>query len=266
SVFSDHLLRLDVLHFTQNTNFDATFAKIEREAAKESRKIYEFSIWQASRTGFSEALGWLQNLPAETRTNQPAALLIAQFQGALRDWPALQAGLQQQNWAELDFVRHAFQSRALRGQELTASALIEWTKALKQANGRKEDLVMLLRLALQWNWFGEGEDLLWRIVSRYPGETWARIGLGKILVADGRTRSLLTLYSQHAKNNPSDLSAKNNLAMLALLLNAQELRPHDLALEVYKKSPTNPAYVSTYAFSLYTQDRTADALKVFERL
>src|SRR6266536_1192526 len=149
------------------------------------------ALWQASRSGLNEALTWLKRLPPESQTNQPAALLVAEFQAALRDWPALQASVDDQNWAELDFVRRAFRSRALRGQELTSSALIEWTKALKAANGRKEDMIMLLRLAAQWNWLGEAEDLLWRIVNRYPGENWARVGLAKILLADGRTRSLM---------------------------------------------------------------------------
>jgi Flp pilus assembly protein TadD len=264
--FSDRLLRLDVFRVTQNAEFEPTLAGLEREASKDPRKTYDLALWQASRNGLNVALAWLQNLPGETRTNQPAALLAAEFQMALRDWPGLQSALEHQDWAELEFVRHALQSGALRGQGLAASALIEWTKALKNANDKKDDLVMLLRLSLQWNWPGEGEDLLWRIVGRYPGETWARAGLGQILLASGRTRSLMVLYSQQVRTNPSDLVAKNNLAMLALLLNAQEFRPHHLAREVYQRAPTNPNYASTYGFSLHMQNRSAEALKVFERL
>src|SRR5207245_10639857 len=90
--------------------------------------------------------------------------------------------------------------------------------------------------------------------------------LGQILLASGRTRSLMVLYSQQVRTNPSDLVAKNNLAMLALLLNAQEFRPHHLAREVYQRAPTNANYASTYGFSLHVQNRSAEALKVFERL
>ncbi|PYJ02830.1 MAG: hypothetical protein DME25_14945, partial [Verrucomicrobia bacterium] len=87
SAFSDQLLRLDVFRVTQNAEFQPALAGIQREAAKESRKIYELALWQASRTGLKEALAWLKSLPPETQTNQPAALLVAQFQTALRDWP-----------------------------------------------------------------------------------------------------------------------------------------------------------------------------------
>ena len=76
----------------------------------------------------------------------------------------------------------------------------------------------------------------------------------------------MQLYTVEAKRHPDSLSAKNNLAMLALLLNAQELKPNQLAQEVYQKAPTNANYASTYAFSLYVQGKPAEALKIMDRL
>jgi predicted Zn-dependent protease len=76
----------------------------------------------------------------------------------------------------------------------------------------------------------------------------------------------MELYDEQTKMNPADLTARNNLAMTALLLDARELRPQDLAREIYRKAPANPAYASTYAFALHLQNRSAQALKVFERL
>ena len=75
--FSDRLLRLDVFRVTQNAEFEPALAGIEREAAKDPRKTYDFALWQAGRSGLSAALAWLQRLPGETRTNQPAALLAS---------------------------------------------------------------------------------------------------------------------------------------------------------------------------------------------
>jgi hypothetical protein len=193
-------------------------------------------------------------------------LLVAECCTMLRDWRGLQSSIEQQNWAELEFVRHAFLSRALRGQELADSAKVEWELALKAANGQKGSLVMLLRLAAQWNWQSEGEDILWTIVNRYPGEQWAIQSLSQAMYAGGRTRSLMQLFGQESKRVPSDLSMKNNLAMTALLLDAQELKPYDLAREVYQASPTNASFVSTYAFSLYLQGKNAEALKVIKTL
>jgi predicted Zn-dependent protease len=92
------------------------------------------------------------------------------------------------------------------------------------------------------------------------------VALSRNLLWKGRTRALMGLYDEQAKMNPADLSARNNLAMTALLLGVSELQPQDLAREIYRKVPTHPAYASTYAFSLHLQKQSAQALKVFERL
>jgi Flp pilus assembly protein TadD len=125
---------------------------------------------------------------------------------------------------------------------------------------------MLLRLAAAWNWVTETEDLLWTIIHKFPAEKWAVVALSRNLLWEGQTRALMALYGEQTKMNPSDLSARNNLTMTALLLDARELRPHDLAREIFRKAPTNPAYASTYAYSLHLQRRSAQALRVFDRL
>jgi Flp pilus assembly protein TadD len=266
STFQDRLLRLDVLQETQPAGFRPALTAFEHEAGGDPGKIYELATWQMAKTSPQDALTWLRTLPSNTQTNQSVELLVAECCTMLRDWRGLQSSVAKQNWAELEFVRHAFLSRALRGQELADSAKVEWELALKAANGQKGTLAMLLRLAAQWNWQSESEEILWTIINRYPGEQRAIQTLGQVMYAGGRTRSLMQLYSQEAKRVPADLSAKNNLAMTALLLDAQELKPYDLAREVYQKSPTNASYVSTYAFSLYLQGKNAEALKVIKTL
>jgi predicted Zn-dependent protease len=266
STFHDRLLRLDVLQETQIAGFRPALTAFQHEAVGDPGKIYELATWQMANTSPQDALTWLRTLPPNTQTNQSVELLVAECFTMLRDWRGLQSSIERQNWAELEFVRHAFLSRALRGQELPDSAKVEWERALQAANGQKAGLVMLLRLAAQWNWQSEGEDILWTIVNRYPGEQWAIQGLSQAMYAGGRTRSLMKLFSQELRRSPSDLAMKNNLAMTALLLDAQELKPYDLAREVYQKSPTNASYVSTYAFSLYLQGKNAEALKVIKTL
>ncbi len=266
SAFSDRLLRLDVLKESQNAEFKPALAAFQREAGTNTAKIYELNMWQMARIGPAETLAWLRSLPMNLQTNQPVALFIAECYTTLQDWRGLQNSLKQEDWTELEFIRHAYLSRALRGQDLTAAATAEWGLALKTANGQKASLVMLLRMAARWGWQSDAEELLWTIVNQYPGEKWAFGALNQALFADGRTRSLMSLYSQELKRSPSELGMKNNLAMTALLLDAQEQKPHELAREVYEKAPTNAAFASTYAFSLHLQKKDAEALKVIERL
>jgi tetratricopeptide (TPR) repeat protein len=266
SLFEDRLLRLNVLQQTGSAEFKPELASFQREAAGDPAKIYELGTWELAHNSAAAALAWLQTLPEKTLSSPAARLMTAECRTAVGDWPGLQTSLEKQNWAELDFIRHAFLTRALRGQGLTVSATGEWEQALRAANGQKQSLIMLLRLAGQWNYVSDAEGILWTIVNQFPEERWAYQTLVKVLVAGGRTRSLMQLFSQEVKRSPSDFATKNNLAMLALLLDAQELKPTELAQEVYQKSPTNSSFASTYAFSLYLRKRNVEALAVMQRL
>ena len=266
STFEDRLLRLNVLQQAGSASFKTELVESQREAAVDPAKIYEMATWQMAHNSAAGALAWLQALPAETLSSQAAMLMTAECRAETRDWTGLQASLEKQNWAELEFIRHAFLTRALRGQGLTSAATGEWEQALADAKGQKQSLIMLLRLAGQWNFASDAENILWTIFNQYPEEQWAYQTLSKVLVAGGQTRPLMMLFSRQVKRSPSDLSTKNNLAMLALLLDAQELKPNELAQEVYQESPTNSSFASTYAFSLYLQKRNAEALAVMQKL
>jgi len=237
-----------------------------REAADDPGEISTLATWQMERIPGPETLMWLRTLSPAMQTNLTVEVLVAECCTMDRDWSGLQSSIEKQHWAELEFFRHAFLSLALRGQGLADSAKAEWELALQASDGRQASLAMLLRLAAQWHWQNEAEEILRMIVNRYPTDQGAVQALSQMLFVEGRTRSLMQLYGQETKLFPSSLSMKNNLAMTALLLDAQELKPYDLAREVYQQSPTNASYVSTYAFSLYRQGKNAEALKVMKTL
>lgn len=266
SVFQDQLLRLDVLQESKPADYPAALAACQRAAAADHGRIFEMANWQMDRKGPRETLAWLQSLPVQNQTNVSIAVIMAESRTKLQDWRGLQTALEKQDWSELDFMRHAFLARALKGQDLAAAATAEWGLARQLAGKQKARLAMLLQSAARWNWNSEAEEILWTIVNQYPEDQLSFQVLAHALYATGRTRPLLSLYGLQAKRRPADLGAKNNLAMTALLLDAQELRPHDLAREVYQKASTNAAYASTYAFSLHLQKRDTEALKVIEQL
>ena len=118
----------------------------------------------------------------------------------------------------------------------------------------------------RWGWPDEMREILSTMVSRYPAEKWAAELLTQNLFSEGRTRSLMSLFSTQLSADPDNLAIKNNLAMTAMLLEANELRPYEMARQVYEASPTNAAYASTYAYALHRQAKDAEALAVFEKL
>lgn len=266
AVFGDQLLRLQALRLARNAEFDLALAACQREASNDPGKIGEFGTWQMERISPAEALNWLRSLPVSASTNQPAALLTAQCLALRQNWSGLHDWLEQGSWGEWEFLRHAFNTLALRSQGSIEDASTEWEVALETASGRKAHLLMLFRLAAQWNWPSKEESVLWSLIDLYPDDKWAFRQLSGALFDSGRSQSLLTLYREEWKRSPSDLAVENNLALMALLLDARELKPHDLACEVYERGRTNARYASTYAFSLHLQNRNAEGLKVMEQL
>ena len=266
SVYSDRLLRLDVLLAAKHPDLQPTIAAYQREAITDPAKTHDLASWQMTRVSPSDALAWLITLPPAMQTNQALAFLAAQCRESTHDWKGLETTLAKQSWGDLDFIRYAMRTRALRGMDMGSAAKLEWDKALKASNNQKQTLVALLRLAGQWQWLGESEDLLWSILNQFPSEQWAAQALMQSSYANGQTRNLMTLVAKDVKKSPNNLGAKNNLAMLALLLDASELKPHDMAREVYTQASTNASFASTYAFSLFLQGKNTEALKVFEQL
>ena len=59
---------------------------------------------------------------------------------------------------------------------------------------------------------------------------------------------------------------ENNLAQVALLLNANPEEARRLAADVYHKSPSNPAYMTTFAYSLLTQGDAKNAARIMRTL
>jgi len=205
-------------------------------------------------------------MPPSMQTNQPLPLILADCYLATTNWPALLATLQQPTWGEMDFLRFLYRARALKERRMDTAAKAEWAKSVKAADGQLDRLAVLQRSAGGWAWLAEQEEVLWLIVNRYPREKWAFQPLAELLHARGNTRSLMVLFARALEMDPRNTSAKNNLAMVALLLNAVEKKPHDLALELYQADRGNPVYASTYSFSLYLQAKSPEAVLVLEGL
>lgn len=262
----DKLLRLNVLTSSRHPDLRPSLAALQREATSNAPVAFGLGRWMLKSTTPAETLGWLQSLRPSIQTNLPVTLVVADAYLATSNWVGLAAWVRNQSWGDLEYLRLAFNVRSMRGQGLDAAGKVEWAKVLRSTENRLDRLSALQRLTSAWGWLSEPEELLWEIVNRFPAEKEAVQTLSNDLYASGKTRSLLTLMALEHRRSPGQVDVQNNLAATALLLNAEEYRPHDLAREVYQKQPTNPSFASTYALSLYLQKQYVQALDVLRRL
>lgn len=264
--FGDRLLRLDVLGMNRSTNLVEELMSTRALATNSVGTVNQMIIWQMTRVPPRPTLEWVGSLPAEYRTNAGVALMTADLQVAVQDWEGLNTSLEAQTWGEMEFLRHAFRTLAMRNLGLTGAAEIEWGLTMRATGSDRGALNMLLQAVARWRWVDEIREILTALVNRYPGEKWAASLLTQNLFNEGRTRSLMSLFGTQLSANPNDLSIKNNLAMTAMLLEANELRPHEMARQVYEAAPTNASFASTFAYSLHVREQSAEALRVMEQL
>jgi tetratricopeptide (TPR) repeat protein len=225
----------------------------------------------------------------------PIPVLVADGLAALKKWDALLASLAApanataKPWGADDYLRLAFRTRAFKELGNAASAKTEWAAAIKATDlgdKRFEHLVRLLEVAGQWKWGfdpatrkvePEYEDALWAAIDNFPSERRGDEGLNavytrvisqleSILYQTRRSQLLLKLYAQLHKASPENIAVKNNLASVALVLNAQDYKPHQLAQEVYDFDKGNPFYSATYAYSLVMQKKYPQAMEVMGKI
>ena len=266
SGFGDRVLRLTILQEAGSAEFTSYLAALKTSAGTNAAHIYELGGWMSGHGLPSEALAWLQALAPGVRATQPVRLLMADCYAIAKDWAGLEKWLRDQKWAERDFLRLAMLSRALRGMGDADSAGINWNRAVRVASEKPDLLAALIGVAQKWGWKPEVEGLLWQVSKQFPEERWALQSLERDYFESGSTRKLLEVYSAMNRGNPKDLTAKNNLAAVCMLLRTNLVQAHELVSDAYAKSPTNAAIVSTYAFSLHLRGRSPEGLALLGRL
>ena len=137
---------------------------------------------------------------------------------------------------------------------------------MTEAGSRYGALTTLLELAERWKLADKREDLLERIVMRFPQDTAAQQALVNSYISSGKTAELHQLFARLFVRFPKNLDFENNLAATALLLKTNLAQAGQWAQEVYAGNTNNPAFAATYAFALHRQGRTGDGLAVLRKL
>ena len=264
--FRDSLLRLQVVHRFQRAQYPELLVQLKARARENPIQAFELTQWLRGAGHADDAAQWLTVIPENVRRQLPLAPLVAGALEMKADWPALENFLTGQEWGRRDAIRHMFLARALRAREQGLAASVEWRKALKSAERNLVVLHELLEMTTAWNWEAETQEALWVVVNNWPNERDAFVALSSRLTKAGNTASLRTLFSRANQAAPENLAVKNNLVMTSLLLDARDKASHQKAFELYQTDPANPVLVSTYAFSLYLQNKAANALAAFAQL
>ena len=252
AAFSDRLLYLEILRQLKDPAFADYLQSLQRDAMARPADLASL-LSSMSNTDARAAIEFSSTIPPETAGKWPVPLAIAEAHTKAQDWAGLQAAVGAGNWGAFDFLRHAYRARALRGEQQQTAGDQEWSRAQKAAGENPQALLMLARTVSQWGWQNETLDLLWSLSKTHATRMEALQLLYQHYAKAGDTGGVYRVLLRSTEVAPDDLLMQNNLAQVALLLDVDTERARKIASDLVKKEPTNPAYVSTYAYSLYAR-------------
>ncbi len=263
---SDRLAYLDFLRQLNDSQFSNYLSELEQSAKTNPDDLASLLGWLSRNNLNLLALDFVKTLPPDILQQWPVSATLADVRVRLHDWKTLQDGLQNANWRQFDLFRHAYLARALRELDKPAPSAHEWAIAAKAASEQVEANYLLFKLADEWRWTPEAIDLLWGLTKYPERQREALTGLYRSYVQQGDTEGIYRVMLRLVELEPERLDFKNNLAQIGLLLDAQIHDAQQLAAEIYQKQPSNPAYATTYAYSLLTEGKKDKALEVMHRL
>ncbi|MEW6303319.1 MAG: hypothetical protein AB1705_07610 [Verrucomicrobiota bacterium] len=265
AAFSDRVHVVDALAQFQHADLENEIQRA-KVSATHAGDLAELMFWLNAHGRARDTEAWFNELPPARRNEQPVPLAMAEADVTLKQWPALRARLAEADWQELNFMRHAFLARAAREEDDRFASSRWWRQALTAVGNGRQPMAMLARQAQKWRWDNEAEELWWRLARGNAGQRPALAALHRLYSERRDARNLLRVANRILELNPDDLVARNNVAVLSLLLGENAARAHQLAQENFTRSPKNAAFVSTYALSLHLQNKPADAARLLEEL
>ena len=266
AIFTDKLLYLGILRQSYDPEYAAYLTKIENEAAAKPDDLAALLTWMNGNEISIVAIDFARSLPEGALSAWPVPWAMAEAYAKVNDWSALERVTANSNWHQFDFLRRAYLARALRAENKPAATEREWAGAVKSASAQSQSLLLLARIVFEWGWKNESVDLVWQL-AKYPEVQFEALHtLYLQYTKAGDTEGLYRVLARLTEIDPGDLKVQNNLAQVSLLLNADLERARRRAANLYRKEPSNGAYVSTYAFSLYAKGDAEGALEVMSKL
>jgi len=264
--FDDRLQHLTILSAAKSPQTNAWLAQVQQEAATNAIKAGAIAGWMNSRAQSRAALDWLNTLSPQLRTNAPLPIAAADCYLTLRDWAGLDKFLADQDWDEQEPIRQLLLARTAREQGRRDLADAQWRRALGAASVKGDLLGLIAQTAASWGWISESEEALWALVKRSPWQDWAWQALLQARNRANDTAGLYRVYSAMLDAKPDAPLLKNNVAALGLLLGRDVEKCARLAREVYLVATNSGLPVSTHAYALHLQGKTAEALRMLETL
>lgn len=264
--YADRLVFLSALQAARDSGFQAYLEEMQTSSAGDPEQAAALMTWMNVHKMSREAIAWSAQLAPAVIGHKLVQVALSDAFVTEKDWAGLQNLMKSGNWGTIDFLRNALYARGLREAGNEPEAAAQWNEAVKKVSADSRHVLMLMQTVEKWGWRTEAIDLLW-LAAKDPARSAEALGtLYGYFAKNGDTENLYRVLLHRIEAQPDDRRVQNNFAQLSLLLNLNVDRAQKIARELAEKEPANGAYVSTYAFALFTQGDIKKARKTMETL
>ena len=266
--FSDYLLCLNFYRKLDAKKFDALLEKVKPVAARNSNDLGLLMDWMNENGMATEVIKWMDKLPGEVTDHPPPSIAIAAAFTELKNWSRLRRWTRSESWGNEDYLRLTYQAFAAhQSRQSSADAEFDtlWRAAAHAAADQPDHEIKLARLATKWNLPIESEELWSRLSHNPPTRREALDALYKLYRGNNDLKKLYDVLQRLHETSPNEIAITTNLARLGLNIDQNTRQAQELAKQAYERAPDDLNCAITYAFALYGQGRTTEALGILRK-
>ena len=260
---ADRVQHLDLIERLKKPELETFLATTQAEA-KDALAITAVLHWMDVHAHAEAALTWVAALDSKLTTDPNIATGIAACLDSTKQWERLRDHTKTGAWKDKEFLRFAYLSRAQREMGDLLRADNNWAAAATLAVRTRESVEQLILRANRWGWRSQTRELLWS-ASNGPLAHWSLESLARLYQSELNADGLLRVSTSLAKLDPANDAARNNIAVLSLLLGRDTANATALAAQLFAKHPQSAGIASTHALALHKSGHNADALAALEK-
>jgi len=231
-------------------------ARLDRVQGNRSR-LLAFRQTNEEANGLT---GWLALVAPATRLAATTDMQLADSLYAAGEWENLAELLRTTRWGGEDHLRFAMSAYADRQRGRDLSSREFWRLAMATADRNTPRVQNLRALAARWQWAAERREAANIVFERNVTD---RLMLDELLQdyrALRRTPDLVRVLGLYIANTGDTTDEAVALAYYSLLLDSNLARTHVVARNAFTAAPADTMRRLVYAFSLWKQNRSAEAV------
>jgi len=266
--FGDYLLCLNFYRKLDEKKFRQVLEKVKPFAARNASDLASLIHWMNQNGLAGDVVKWIDKLNAARLNSPPASVAVADAYATVKNWSRLRRWTRSGNWGDNEYLRLAYEAIAERHLRSGNDSEFEtlWQSADELSQHEPERELTLARLATKWQLENQAEELWVRVEENPTMRREALDNLRQLYRAKDETTRLYAVLQRLHESSPNEAPITADLARLGLNLGENTESSHQLAKEAYDRAPSDVNCAVTYAFSLGSLGRNAEALAIIQSL